>query len=472
MVTIAGTHKETMMRLLVRMPLTRSLGLLLLVAGLCLGALAMPVQAAISGAGRHDIVVLRTGKDPFTTLVAQPVANASSARPLPTGLLDRAGHMLYVATLQDGVHSVVRAVDAVSGRTLRSVTVEGNFLTQNGDYPPALLGGPPSGGTTWAPSVAVAGGPHSLPRALPASFAPDTTATLAVLSFNGRWLALRDAMPGQPDTQAIVINTATMRVAATIRLAGRYGLDAINGDGSRLYLLKILGPQAYEVRVYDTRQGRLEAQPLRENGEADTTLRGVSWTRAWSPRGDWLFTLYVQPGRQGAFIHALGVVLHAVHCIMLPDQGPAAAADLAHYTLAVAPDGSTLYAVNPVLGRMVVVRGGLPYGARTGITLARRAGSPAHMLTPAALSHDGRTMFVATDQGVWAVDTRALRVRATYLPGHRISSVALSRDGRRLYALQPDQDQVTALDVAGGRLLGSVTVDAAARGIERILTQD
>jgi hypothetical protein len=79
------------MRLLVRTPLTRSLGLLLLVAGLCLSTLAMPVQAAISGAGRHDIVVLRTGTDPFTTLVAQPVANASSARPLPTGLLDRAG---------------------------------------------------------------------------------------------------------------------------------------------------------------------------------------------------------------------------------------------------------------------------------------------------------------------------------------------------------------------------------------------
>src|ERR687886_1632794 len=155
-------EKEKMMRLLVRMPLTRSLGLLLLVAGLCLGALAVPVQAATSGAGRHDIVVLRTGTDPFTTLVAQPVADRSPARPLPTGLLDRTGHTLYVATLQDGVHSIVQAVDALSGRTLRSVTVEGNFLTQNGDYPPVLLGGPPSGGTTVAPSVAVASGPHSL----------------------------------------------------------------------------------------------------------------------------------------------------------------------------------------------------------------------------------------------------------------------------------------------------------------------
>src|SRR5205085_12260572 len=217
--------KEKMMRLLVRMPLTWSLGLLLLVAGLCLGTLALPVQAAISGAGHHDIVVLRTGKDPFTTLVAQPVADRSPARPLPTGLLDRAGRTLYVATLQDGVHSVVQAVDAVSGRTLRSVTVKGNFLTQNGDYPPALLGGPPSGGTGQAPSIAggvteapsiasgttqspaIAGGPHSLPRAHLASFAPDTTATPAALSFNGRWLALPDAQPDQPDTHAYVIHT-------------------------------------------------------------------------------------------------------------------------------------------------------------------------------------------------------------------------------------------------------------------------
>jgi len=441
---------------------------LMLVALLSLVAVALPVQAAISGAGRHDIVVLRSGQDPYTSLVAQPVAPGSPARPLPTGLLDRTGRTLYVATLQDGVHSVVRAVDASSGRTLRSVTVAGNYMTQNGDYPPALLGGLPTGGTARTPSGS---GPRGLPRALPAAFAPDTTATLAALSFNGRWLALRDAVAGQSDTHAIVIDTATMRVVARIHLAGRYGLDAIDSQGASLYLLQILGVQAYSVRVYDLRQHRLEARPLREAGETDPTLRGVSWTRAWSPRGDWLFTLYVQPGRQGAFIHALGVERHAVHCIMLPDQGPAAATDLAHYTLAVSPDATTLYAVNPVLGRLVVVRGGLPYGARMGLTLARRDGSPARMLTPAALSRDGATMYVATDRGVWALDTRAPRVRATYLPDHAVSSVTLSRDGQRLYALQPAQDRVMVLDAMSGRIEGSVFVGIAARGIERILTQ-
>ncbi len=441
---------------------------LLLVAILSLAAAALPVQAAISGPGRHDIVVLRSGKDPFTTLFAQPVAYGGAARPLPTGLLDRTGRTLYVATLKDGVHSVVQAVDAGSGRLLRSVTVTGNYMTQNGDYPPVLLGGLPAGGT----AQTLAGvGPRSLPRVRPGAFAPDTSATLAALSFNGRWLALRDAVAGQSDTQALVIDTATMRVAARIHLAGHFGLDAIDGAGSRLYLLRILGAQAYNVRVYDLRRHRLEAQVLREAGETDPTLRGVSWTRAWSPRGDWLFTLYVQPGRQGAFIHALGVERHAVHCIMLPDQSPATAADLAHYTLAVSPDGTALYAINPVLGRLVVVRGGLPYGARTGLTLAQRVGSPARMLTPAALTRDGATMYVATDRGVWALDTRALRVRATDLPGHAVSSVALSRDGQRLYALQPRQNRVTVLDVADGSTEGSVSVGSDARGIEGILTQ-
>ncbi len=440
----------------------------LLAAPLLLVSFARPAQAAVAGSAGHDIVVMRTGKDPFTTLFAQPVAANSPARQLPSGLLDRAGRRLYVANLVDGIHSLVQAVDSISGRTLRSVTVDGNFLTQNADYPPALVGGAPYGGNGAAPSVAGSG---LQPRALPASFPTDTSATLAALSFNGRWLALRDAAAGQPDTHAIVIDTETMRVAATIHLAGHYSLDAINGEGTYLYLLKILGPQAYDIRVYDVRQGRLEAGPLREKGEADPTLRGVSWTRAWSPRGDWLFTLYVQPGRQGAFIHALGVEHHAVHCISLPHQAPAAPADLAHFTLAVSPHGDALYAVDPVLGRLVVVSGGLPYGPRKALTLGRRAGSPARMLTPSVMSRDGRTMFVATDQGLWALDTVALRVRATYLPGRRISSVALSGDGQRLYALQADQERVTALSVADGSALASLPVGPGARGIERILTR-
>jgi hypothetical protein len=179
----------------------------------------------------------------------------------------------------------------------------------------------------------------------------------------------------------------------------------------------------------------------------------------------------VQPGRQGAFIHALGVELHTVHCISLPNQAPAAATDLAHFTLAVSPHGDALYAVDPMLGRMVVVSGGLPYGPRRALTLGRSAGSPARMLTPSALSDDGRTMFVATDQGLWAIDTAALRVRAIYLQSRRISSVALSGDGQRLYALQSNQDRAMILDVANGHTLGSLPVGPNARGIERVLTQ-
>lgn len=463
--------------------LTRGALLSLAVLTLPLTAGAATIRVTVSQ-GR-DVLVLRVGQGPAASLVTASTDSVLDAQRLAPGVFDRQAHILYTANPYDGARSQVRAIDVRTGRMLHSIIVPGYYSTQNGDYPSAALN-PSVNGTNGTMRQAfprgIAG--HRPPlRGLPAlperpapGFAPINTAeTLTALSFNGRWLALRDAAPGGANTHAIVLDTARLRVVSTLDLRGQFGLDAVNADGGMLYLLQSLpgrGAKAYQVRVYDVRAHRLEPNPLRDADDHDSsTLRGVSWTRVWSPRGDWLFTLYVQPGRQGAFIHALGVERHAVHCIMLPDQGPAAATDLAHYTLAVSPDATTLYAVNPVLGRLVVVRGGLPYGARMGLTLARRDGSPARMLTPAALSRDGATMYVATDRGVWALDTRAPRVRATYLPDHAVSSVTLSRDGQRLYALQPAQDRVMVLDAMSGRIEGSVFVGSAARGIERILTQ-
>src|SRR5437762_3512357 len=81
--------------------------------------------------------------------------------------------------------------------------------------------------------------------------------------------------------------------------------------------------------------------------------------------------------------------------------------------------------------------------------------------TPApAISPDGSTNYVATDHGVWAVDTAAPNVRATYLVGQRIASAALSRDSSRLYALGPDHSLV-ALGVARGDVLGNSALSGA-----------
>lgn len=433
-------------------------------------ALPAPAHAAIPSAARHDLLMLRTGQGPFPSLVTMPAAGGA-VRQFQAGLFDRERHLLYVAMLKDPTHTRIDVVDAVTGQTLRSLAVDGFYTTADGNYTPAALYGVAAGQALprVAPGIA---GPQSRPaRTTLGSFPVDTAQTLSVLSFNGRWLALRDATPGRATSHIVVIDTRRMRVAATINLKGAFGLDAINSDGSLLYLLQVMtrqGSAAYQVRVYDVQRHTLEASPLRESPDDSSILRGVSWTRVWSPRGDWLFTLYVQPGRQGAFVHALGVESHRVHCIVLHNPG-ASAAQLAYYTLAVAPDGSALYAVNPLLGRVIAVHG-LPYGPHVTASLGRSSSSPAHMLTGTAISPDGRTVFAATDHGAWAIDTGSLALRATYLSDRPISSVALSRDGQRLYALEAGSDTVDAIGVASGHLLGSITVDNSTQAIERVMS--
>jgi len=455
---------------------------------LSLTVLMLPLTAGAATIGTtarqgHDVLVLRAGQGPAASLVAASTTGGVAARQLAPGMFDRQAHILYTANPYDGARSQVRAVDVRSGRTLRSVIVPGYYSTQNGDYPSAALNASVNGtnGTMrQAIPRAIAGYRHPL-RGLPAlperpapGFAPINTAeTLTALSFNGRWLALRDATPSGANTHAIVLDTARLRVVSTLDLPGQFGLDAVNADGGMLYLLQSLpgrGDKAYQVRVYDVRAHRLEPNPLRDADDHDSsTLRGVSWTRVWSPRGDWLFTLYVQAGRQGAFIHALGVQSHQVHCIMLDDPD-ATAAQLAYYTLAVAPNGGALYAVNPASGHALVVRGRLPAGAQQRLNLGRRAQSPSHLLDGAALSSDGATLFEATDRGVWAVDTRLWHVQATYLPDAAVASVALAGDGQHLYALEPDLHRVVTVSPATGRPLGQMAVDSNAWAIEQVVS--
>lgn len=440
---------------------------------LALQAIAPRAQAAIPSVARHDLLVLRAGAWPVGSLATLSVGTGQATHALPLGLFSRDGHTLYVAAPQpDGAHSLVQAIDAASGRTLRSLTVAGNYTTQAGNYTPATFYGTATAATPPGTRSGQTGSPldgHPAAR-LAGGYPVDTSETLTALSFNGRWLALRDATPGARDTHAIMIDTATLRVAATVRLAGHFGLDAINADGSALYLIEPLaqrGPHAYQVRLYDVRQGRLATDPLREPGEREDIIRGTSYTRVWSPRGDWLFTLYVQPGHSGAFVHALGVADRRVHCIMLPDDH-AAAADLAHYMLAVAPDGTSLYLVNPVLGRAITVHG-LPIGMAAEVSLATRAGAPQHTLTGAVVSPDGRTLFAATSQGVWVLPTRALGVRATDLAGRAVASIAPSPDGQRLYALEPERGLVAVIDPASGHVSGTMRADTGTWAIERVM---
>lgn len=421
----------------------------------------------------HDLLVLRSGNGYGAALSAQRVGVAFSATTLPLGLLTRDGRRLYAALACGDCASTVEEIDPASGIVLRSVKAPGYFSTQTGSYPET----PPPGASlqgataqTHMPGVA----PRVPRTSRPVGAAPllDPSQAWAALSFNGRWLALREAtLNGDPGTSAVIIDTAAMRVAVRLNLDASFGLDAISADGASLYLIEALaghGPKAYQVRLYDVRHARLWPTPLREPGPDGIIIRGTAYTRAWSPSGDWLYTLYVAPGRDGAFIHALGVATHQVKCIMIDQHGSAAA--LAHDAMAIAPDGRTLYLVNPVLGQAMALRGPLPLGHREWRALPVRASSWIGTSSAAAVSHDGRTVFVATARGVWVVDTRTLALRATDLDGHNIASLALSADSRRLYALQSASDRISAVDPTSGRVVSSTATTGHDWSIEQVVT--
>lgn len=457
------------MRRLTRLPfvLAALLGLL---------ALAMPTRAAMPSAAGRDLLVLRTNNLIYGGLATVRAGGGFAPVQLPIGIFDPTGPTLYAAFPQNTTRSTVQAIDAATGNVLRTVTVPGLYWTAGGDYVQGALAAHPSGSAYGLAPRTI------MPRRFsPVPFPVNTAEALSALSFNGRWLALREGAlsTAETTTTAIVVDTAAMRVNATIHLSGIFGLDAISADGRALYLIQKLdhaGPQAYQVRLYDVARRQLAPRPLAENGDpASHIVRGVAYTRVWSPRGDWLFTLYVQPGHGGAFIHALGMAYRRVHCIML--NTPGSPSDLARFTLAVAPSGATLYAVDAALGRAVVVQG-FPDGPHVSLGLGRRAAGLQGAQSGMVMSRDGRTLFVATLKGVWSIDARRLILRHVYLTGQPVSSLALSPDGRRLYALAPrlvDGGSIVALDATTGRMLGTMgqrqVAGSSGLAIARVITQ-
>ncbi|HEY8283562.1 MAG TPA: hypothetical protein VIJ28_04175 [Chloroflexota bacterium] len=454
----------------------------ILVVAPMLTLLASPVQAMTP-----DMLVLRAGLGQAEGL-ATVQAGGVPALPLPLGVLDRSGQTLYAARAQAGGATLVQVIDIATGQVLRSMKVQGTFSTRGGDYAEGALPLPGQYGigapVASVPSRFLAGAPRvgriaagvlaspvamRMPSVARAGFPADGSQVLSALSFNARWLALREEWsPNSTSTHFIVIDTQRMRVVADHTLNGQFGLDAITADGKILYFIQSLpniGFGVYQVRSLDVARGVLDSRIVAQRGEKPGSMSGEAWTRVWSPDGAWLYTLYVENNGH-AFVHALDLRDRTTVCLDFPaisrDVGL-----MAHFTLSAAPDGHALYAVNAALGVAVEVRN-LPIGTMRLVHLGMRAGAPMRMQDAAAISADGRRVFVATGSGVWVVDTGSLTVRETFVPDQEIGSVAISHDGRRLFALSQTSNQIDVLDSRGGSLVDGLQPSPNAWAIEAV----
>jgi hypothetical protein len=390
-------------------------------------------------------------------------------RELPRGVLAPDSSVVYdalpvgsAAGGQTRWRTTVRAVETETGRVLRRLSLDGRYVLQPVDL------------------------------SAPGGLSPD-----------GRWLALR-AEPAQtsesqtlPDrTEFVVLDTAFARAPRHVVLDGAFSFDALDNAASALFLIENL-PQAdnggelapYRVRFYDLVRDRLDPAVIADKRNAEQVMTGQRYKTLASPDGQWLYSLYLND-HHGPFIHVLNLTGRYAFCIDLPDTAKNNWPAQSSWSLLPAPDGRTLYALNGALELVALVdtvdlrvqrvveldvpgsdARSLPARLTAWLVPAVHAHGPA--TGGAALSPDGRTLWIAGRPGLLVVDTGSWTVRDVYLRDRTLTGIASSADGARLYVINADEGERSSgrlleLDAADGRLLRKVADLPAFSAIVRV----
>jgi hypothetical protein len=142
------------------------------------------------------------------------------------------------------------------------------------------------------------------------------------LSADGRTLGLIQPRVSFPraETTLMVVDARQLRFRELVKLHGDFSFDAVSPHGSLLYLIQYVSPvdpNAYRVRVYDVRVGKLLPGAVTDPQERGQKMHGSPITRTTSPDGRWAYTLYDGAGKT-PFVHALDTSTRSARCIDLP----------------------------------------------------------------------------------------------------------------------------------------------------------
>jgi len=358
-----------------------------------------------------------------------PGAASNTQITLPAGLLSQDHKHLYVATPQNG-RTTISVINTLTGTILRTFAIPGTYSTAMQGY------------------------------------------TTSVLSTDGKWLALRPSGPANNLENIALIDTQAGKLAKMIRLNNNFYLDAIAPNGDYLYLLEYLAHQGgrYYVRSYDVDKNQLVQQIIADKSELDDPrMVGSALTRQMAKDGKTAYTLYIDTGRNIAFIHALPLTqdsrinpLYLARCLDLP-VGKSGNL-LRYYTLALSADGRTLYAANSALGVIVQLSlADVIFNIQISkITFHPGDVSAADTTNPslyngAQLSSDQSTLYFVGVHGIWSFSTAdinagILHIQGNYLADQSFTSIAMSSNGQTLYAVHPTNG-LTLLNVTSGQSL-------------------
>jgi hypothetical protein len=356
------------------------------------------------------------------------------------------GYRLYVADASSS--PALQLVDTTTGKVLRDLPMGAAAPDWSRVYTLSQAGGRSTlsavdtkdGTVRWRMTIEAG---YGLPAA-------NVRGDLGGLSPNGQWLALERHLNGKSDF--LVVETSLGSTVRQVHLAGTFAYDGLNNPGTNLYLTETLSAQTGHYRVvrYDLQGGALDPNTIVDKREVSSAaMTGTRIAGAFSPNGDWQYSLYVSA--HGAFIHALNLTATYAWCIDLPGTQ----VDLAtqrQWALAVKSDGSVLLAANPVLGTVAEVwlTDG-PLAVSRTASFAALSGPGRMAFGAAALSHDQHTLFASAGRGVVAIDTSSLNARTRYLQDARIGTLVASPDGAWLYASSPDGGAVWRVDPSSGQ---------------------
>jgi hypothetical protein len=274
---------------------------------------------------------------------------------------------------------------------------------------------------------------------------------LAGVSPTGAFAALAKQSGDRRRTDILVVNNVAKRVAHRLRLRGNFEVDTVSRDGKRLFLIEHLpaiGAPRYSVRLFDLSRDRLTSKPLRGAGEPGV-MAGFAWSGIGSPDGRWLLTLYLNTGRNVAFVHALDLVRSSPLCIFLPSGSSFDA--LKRYGLTLSPDGKRLYATNAAIGAVAEIDLATRKVVRTARFPATRDRSGPTALT-GTISRNGRTLYFSPGRDLWAYDAAYGVVRGPYRTGGAITGFGFGVGDRRVHALRAD-GRLVSFDAATGKTI-------------------
>ena len=415
----------------------------------------------------NDVVYLRSvGAGGVANILAIDARTGATVRKLPDGSpsFDRST-LLATEEANGATQTIVRRLEIASGRELGSFTLDGTYHA------------------IW------------------------TDSGQAALSRDGRHLALaiypyKDN--GDWVTGFKVVDPASGTTEASLDLKGQstYGFVAMSPDGRALYLngplaLSPSGETDSGMRVFDVPSGTLLPATAIAGAVKQSGFRTPG---VFSPDGRWMFSLDAgSPGNCTSFDgprcspkpdeqpHVLALDLVARRVLTVPLPMEQKSADFEKYllwSLAVAPDGGAVYAINPALGVVDEIDARQMALRRTSsITVSRSdqgvlaaigrfffpiADAKRYITGGALLSPNGDRIYAAGYKGIAVVNTGDLSSRAVWQTDGEFDALALTGDGERLYAVSNANGKIVIIATRDGTKLGEIKIPAFGQTIVRI----